>query len=83
MLSAAWTDSGSKHNFEVDAKCENNGIVHEKKPPGREIQAISQETLQDAMFNFRERLESCIRSKGVILSSMLAYVVQSVLHKCL
>lgn len=59
-----WTDSGLKLNFEVDAKCEHNGIFVVNKPPGREIKAIPQETLQDLVCNVRERLEKCIQWEG-------------------
>lgn len=34
------------------------------KPPGREIEAIPQETLQDSVCNFREFLEKCIQWEG-------------------
>lgn len=56
LCSAVWTDSRLKHNFEVDTKCEHNGIVVEKETIKREIQSIPQEILQDSTSNFWERL---------------------------
>lgn len=53
-----------KKNFEVDAKYEHNGIVVEKETSRKRIEAIPQETLQDSVCNFRERLEKCIQWEG-------------------